>query len=136
MHIYIAASLCHPLYCKLKAVDIQSHGNAAQLTSSSLSVMDLLFGNLTSVRVNTWAQVFSAKTQINSFQGSLHAQTRYHFMKNGLSFIQSLIIMYSPGEKFCFCLSYTDKFTKLPCSLVDSCVGDGCDEDSLMFFWS
>ena len=124
-----------PLYYKLKAVDIKPHCNAAQLTPSSLSAMDLLFENLTSVRVNTRAHVFSAKAQINSFQGSLftHEPCR-SFYKRCLSFIQSLIIMYSSCEKFCVCLSYTDKFTKLPCSLVDSCVGDGCDKASLMFF--
>lgn len=36
--------------------------------------------------------------------------------------------------KFCFCLSHTDTFTKLPCSWVDSCVGDGCEGSSLKFW--
>lgn len=56
------------LYCKLKAVDIKPHCNAAQLTPSSLSVMDLFFENLTSVRVNTGAQVFSAKARSTVFK--------------------------------------------------------------------
>lgn len=36
-------------------------------------------------------------------------------------------------EKFCFCLAEAAKFTKAPCSLVDSCVGAGCDKGSLSF---
>lgn len=39
-----------------------------------------------------------------------------------------------PVKNSVFCLSHTDKFTKPPCGSVDSCVGDGCDEGSLMFF--
>lgn len=130
-HIYFAASL----YYKLQAVDIKHQCNAAQLTSSSLSALALLFENLTSVRVNTWAQMFSAKAQIDSFQSSLfpHKPMR-SFHKKWFIFHTVIIIMYSSSEKFCFCRSHTDKFTKLPCSLVDSCVVDGCDEGSLMFW--
>lgn len=131
MHIHFAASLCN----KLNAVDIKHCCNAAQLIPSS--ALDVSFENLTSVRENTRAQMFPTKAQIDSFQGSLFSHTNLldHFTKDGLSFIQSFIIMYSSSEKSCFCLSHTDKFTKLPCSLVDSCVGDGCDWGSLMF-WS
>lgn len=132
MHIYLAASL----HYKLQAVDIKRHCNAAQLTWYSLRVLDLLFENLTSVRVNTRAQMFFCWSTDRQFSrlSFFHPNLWDHFTKDGLSLIQSFIIMYSSCEKFCFCLSHSDKFTKLPCSLVDSCVGDGCDKGSLMFW--
>lgn len=94
-----------------------------------LNIVVLHIENLRGFSVSTWAQMFSAKEQINGFQASLFFPHKP--LERWLSFVQSFIIIYSPSEKFCLCLSHTDKFTKRPCSLVDSCAWDRYDEGSL-----
>lgn len=126
--------LQHVCFFKLKAADVKPHFIAVH--RHIWMYRHFLFENLTSVRANAQAQMFrwSKDRQFSRlFFFPPHTNLLDHFTKDGLCFIQSFIITYSSSEKFSFCLSHTDKFTKVPCSLVDSCVGDGCDGGSLMF---
>lgn len=93
----------------------------------------ILFENL---ECQTWAQMFSAKVQIDRFQGS-------SFFPTQTIVIISWKMVYLSPNHLSSCIfpvkysaSVSRRLTNLqpPCSSVESCVGDGCDEDSPMFW--